>query len=81
MIIKKYVPVIAKFEEDGRIIPLQVFWEDGRVFEIDRVLDMRPGVSLKVGGQGIRYVCRILNKEVCLYYEEPKWFVESHREQ
>jgi len=60
---------------------LQVFWEDGRVFEIDRVLDMRPGVSLKVGGQGIRYVCRILNKEVCLYYEEPKWFVESHREQ
>ena len=63
--------MIAKFEEDGRIIPLQVLWEDGRVFEIDRILDMRPGVSLKAGGQGIRYVCRILNKEACLYYEEP----------
>ena len=77
MAVKKFVPVIAKFEEDGRIIPLQVLWEDGRVFDIDRVLDMRPGVSLKVGGQGIRYTCRIQNKEVCLYYEEPKWFVEG----
>ena len=77
MVIKKYVTVIVKFKEDGQIIPLQVLWEDGRVFEIDRILDMRPGVSLKVGGQGIRYVCRIRNKEVCLYYEEPRWFVES----
>jgi len=74
---KKYVKVIARFEEDGRIIPLQVLWEDGRVFEIDKVLDVRPGVSRKVGGQGIRYVCRILNKEVCLYYEEPQWYVAS----
>ena len=77
MVIKKYVQVIVKFKEDGQIIPLQVLWEDGRVFEIDRILDMRPGVSLKVGGQGIRYVCRIRNKEVSLYYEEPRWFVES----
>lgn len=74
---KKYVKVIARFEKDGHICPLQVFWEDGRVFEIDKVLDVRPGVSRKVGGQGIRYVCRILNKEVCLYYEEPQWYVES----
>ncbi|WP_186843760.1 hypothetical protein [Acetobacterium tundrae] len=77
MLTKKYVQVIAKFEENGAMIPLQVLWEDGRVFEIDRVLDRRPGVSLKVGGQGIRYICRILSKEVCLYYEEPRWFVES----
>jgi len=74
---KKYVPVIARFEEDGRIIPLQILWKDGRVFEIDKVLDARPGVSRKVGGQGIRYICRILNKEACLYYEEPRWYVES----
>ena len=41
---KKYVQVIARFEEDGRIIPLQILWEDGRVFENDKVLDARPGV-------------------------------------
>lgn len=77
MAIKQFVPVIVKFEKDGRIVPQKILWDDGRVFEIDQVLDMRPGVSLKVGGQGIRYTCRIQNKEVCLYYEEPKWFVES----
>lgn len=77
MAIKKFVPVIAKFEEDGRIMPQQILWEDGRIFEVERVLDMRPGVSLKVGGQGMRYICQIQKKEVYLYYEEPKWFVES----
>ena len=60
MAIKKFVQVIAKFEEDGRIIPLQVLWEDGRVFDIDRVLDMRPGVSLKVGGPGQDSGCGLL---------------------
>lgn len=34
---RKYVPVIEKFEEDGKIIPLQVLWEDGWVFKIDRI--------------------------------------------
>lgn len=74
---KKFVPVIAKFEEDGNITPMQVFWEDGRVFNIDYILDIRPRASLKVGGQGVRYLCRIMNKDVYIYYEEPKWFVES----
>lgn len=32
MAIKKFVQVIAKFEEDGRIIPLRVMGGDGRVF-------------------------------------------------
>ncbi|MBC3798544.1 hypothetical protein [Acetobacterium tundrae] len=77
MVIKKFVPVIARFEEDGIITPQKVIWENGRVFEIDQVLDMRPGVSLKAGGQGMRYLCRIMKKDVYIYYEEPKWFVES----
>ncbi|WP_243136628.1 hypothetical protein [Acetobacterium paludosum] len=47
------------------------------MFEIDQVLDMRPGVSLKAGGQGMRYLCRIMKKDDYIYYEEPKWFVES----
>ena len=43
MAIKKFVQVIVKFKEDGRIIPLQVLWEDGRVFTIDRILRYAPG--------------------------------------
>ncbi|MDI3536798.1 MAG: hypothetical protein PWP16_1082 [Eubacteriaceae bacterium] len=76
---KKYVPVLVMFEESGRMTPLEIYWEDGRRFLIDRVLDMRPAVSRKAGGQGIRYLCRIKNQEVLLFYEEPKWFVEEKR--
>ena len=71
MAMKKFVPVIASFEEDGKLTPLKVTWEDGRVFEIDQVLDMRPGVSLKADDQGMRYLCRIMKKDVCMYYAEP----------
>jgi hypothetical protein len=32
--------------------------------------------SLKGGGLGIRYTCRIRGKQVYLFDEEGKWFVE-----
>lgn len=56
---KVFVDVTARFE-DGKILPLVLQWEDGREFEIDKVLDMRPAASLKAGGCGIRYTCCIL---------------------
>lgn len=56
---KVFVDVTARFE-DGKIFPLVLQWEDGREFEIDKVLDMRPAASLKAGGCGMRYTCRIL---------------------
>lgn len=73
---KVFVEVIAKFDPDGVVTPLAIIWEDGRRFEIDKVLDMRKAASLKAGGIGIRYTCRIKNKETYLYYEGPNWFVE-----
>ena len=33
--------VNADFDLDGNIHPKAIVWEDGRVFEIDRVLDVR----------------------------------------
>jgi|LGVE01.1.fsa_nt_gb hypothetical protein len=74
---KTYINVIVEFKTDGEMIPLKIIWEDGRTFEIDRILDVRPGVSRKVGGQGIRYLCKIHNKEVCLYYDQPQWYLEA----
>ena len=74
---KVYVDVTAKFATTGDIIPLSIQWEDGRRFDIDRVLDICPAASLKAGGAGIRYKCRIRNKETYLYLEENKWFVEG----
>ena len=62
---------------NGNITPISVVWEDGRSFEIDRVLDVRRAASLKAGGIGVRYLCRISGRETFLYYEDPRWFVEG----
>lgn len=35
---KKYVEVTAKFDVDGTVVPLEIQWEDGAKFEIDRIL-------------------------------------------
>ncbi|PKM61725.1 MAG: hypothetical protein CVU99_02280 [Firmicutes bacterium HGW-Firmicutes-4] len=75
-VVKKFVSVTAKFDQDG-ITPLQIIWPDGRVFDVDRVLDVRPAASIAVGGLGIRYKCKIAGKERLLFYEEPRWFVEA----
>ncbi|WP_330601097.1 hypothetical protein [Caproicibacter fermentans] len=47
------------------------------MYEIDRVLDVRPAASLKAGGAGIRYTCRIQGREKYLWREQDRWFVES----
>ena len=79
MVRKVYVEVTAKFDTDGIITPLSVTGEDGKVYEIDKVLDKRRAASLKAGGIGMRYTCRILGRESYLFYEEPRWFVEAKR--
>lgn len=68
------VAVDVHFDIDGKMLPSAMTWEDGRVFMIERVLDVRQAASLKAGGQGIRYLCRILNKQIYLWFENPKWF-------
>lgn len=73
---KVYVDVLARFDREGNITPLSVKWEDGRVYEIDRVLDVRPAASLKAGGAGIRYTVRIGRTRTLLFFEDPAWFVE-----
>lgn len=74
---KVFVEVTAKFDTEGKIIPLSLLWEDGTIYEINRVLDVRRAASLKAGGMGIRYTVRIGNTQSYLYFEEPKWFVEA----
>ena len=74
---KTYVDVTARFTPDGKIIPLKILWNDGSSFYVDKVLDIRPAASLKAGGAGIRYTCRINMVETYLFFEENKWFVEE----
>jgi hypothetical protein len=78
---KQYVEVVALFDEEGTVIPLAVTWEDGHRYEIDEILDKRQARSLKVGGNGVRYLVRIGHTETYLFYEEPRWFVEAKVEE
>ena len=74
---KVFVQVSADFDVAGRIHPRAIVWEDGRTFPIDRVLDVRPAPSLKVGGCGMRYTCRIRGQETYLYLDGSQWFMEG----
>ncbi len=74
---KVYVDVTLKQDKYGTIIPLSVTWEDGRKYEIDRVLDVRRAAATKVGGTGVRFTVRILGRETYLFDDGERWFVEA----
>lgn len=74
---RAYVKVIVECSQEGRIRPLMVEWEDGRRFEVDRLLDVRRAASTRAGGQGMRYTVRILGRETYLFEDEGRWFVEA----
>ena len=62
---KEYVSVTARFDPDGNLLPVKLHWKDGRVFDIDRILDIRYAASLKAGHE--RY----------LFLEDNRWFVDG----
>lgn len=74
---KRYVDMIVRYTEDGQIIPLAIRWSPDQLYEIDRVLDVQRAASLRAGGTGIRYLCRIKGRERYIWLEENKWFVEA----
>jgi len=73
---KIYISVRAVFYPDGGFKPTSLIWEDGREYPIDRVTDIRRAASLKAGGTGIRYTCKVAGKQVHLFLEEDRWFME-----
>lgn len=73
---RKNVDVVVRFTTEGQKVPLYIIWADGRKFDIDRVTDTRRAASLKAGGCGVRYTCRIRDKSIYLFEEQDTWFVE-----
>lgn len=74
---KQYISVTARFDEDGNLLPLKIHWNDGRSFDIDKVTDIRYAASLKAGGAGLRYTCKISGNERYIFLEENRWFVDA----
>ena len=60
---KVYVAVRADFREDGTIIPLELTWENGKKYAIDKVTDIRQAAAMKAGGQGDRYTIMVRGQQ------------------
>lgn len=82
---KVYVAVKAAFREDGIMLPMEITWEDGQKYKIDRVIDIRQAPAMKAGGQGDRYTVMISGHQSYLFFERNaaiagnnigRWFVE-----
>lgn len=74
---KQYVEVIALHRLDGEVVPLRFKPEDAPAQKVERVLDIRPAPSLKAGGQGTRYTCRMESgEEIYLFHDRSLWFRE-----
>lgn len=61
-----FVKVLLDVDEIGKITPRKITWPDGREFQIDRLLDIRPAPA-KSGGLGIRYICQIQGHNVPMF--------------
>ena len=74
---KKYVPVIVRFDEEGKLRPLTIEFDEAHKYAIDEVLDVRRAACQSVGGVGERYHIRVKGQERYLWFEKGKWFVEA----
>ena len=74
---RKNISVIARMDEFGVVTPLFVLWQDNKIYEIDKVLEIKKQASTKGGGMGLRYLCRIKNQERFLWLDGYIWFVEN----
>ena len=75
--------MLVRYKKDGTMMPAVLKWEDGQMYEIDRVLDVRRAAS-EAGSMGVRYTVRIMGQNRRIFYEDtysdtgkPRWFVES----
>lgn len=74
---KKYVPVVVRFDTEGKLQPLEIEFDEEHKFPVDRVLDVCRAACQTVGGVGVRYTIRVQGHERYLWLEETKWFVEA----
>ena len=72
---KNLIKVIAQFEEEGIITPLYIVYEDHN-YKIDKIRRVEPAASLKSGGIGLRYTCKIGGKDRYLFLEDNQWYID-----
>lgn len=73
----EYIDVLVKFNTQGDFEPVKIKLKNNKTYLVDRVYRKDIRKSLKVGGQGLRFYCRISGKDVYLFFDENKWFLEG----
>ncbi len=71
---KTFLEVTAMMCTNKDVIPLTFKW-DYRQIKIDRVINVREGVSLKDGFLGKRYLCQAEGKRFYLYFTGKQWYM------
>ena len=74
---KRYVPVVVRFDTEGKLRPLVIEFDEAHRYPVDQVLDVRRAACQHVGGVGDRYTCRINGQVTYLWLEKGVWFVEA----
>ena len=83
---KKYVRVVGDFyltydnkaeRIRGVVKPVMLIYTDGRQFLIDQVSEPVKCASIKSGGIGLRYACRIKQNFLYLYFDDNIWYYEK----
>ena len=67
------VQVDSEKLESGEIVPLRILWQDGRIWNIDRVT--HSCASLDGEYEGIRYTVIIGSAEKYIYRAGHAWYV------
>ena len=73
---RRYLKVVAEYDTNGQCRPLLVKREDGKVFSVDHISDVRQAPAIASGGLGIRYTCKIGGRPYYLFNDEGRWFIE-----
>lgn len=74
---KQYVPVVVRFDTEGKLRPLVIEFDEEHKYPVDSVLDVRRAACQRVGGVGDRYTCQINGQVTYLWMEKGIWFVEA----
>ena len=70
---KVYVQVDSERLESGEVVPRTISWQDGRIWNIDRVI--HSCTSLDREYEGIRYTVIIGSAERYIYKAGHAWYV------
>ena len=73
---KVFLCVRCSCSPEGDVEPTSFVWINGRRYDVDRVLDRRRAPSLLVGGKGVRYTCRVMDRTLYLFRDGDRWYAE-----